>query len=230
MSDSVARFSVRCFIVIQICFYYPERSPVYWSFNGPVTFGKKVKLVFFSGGWISQQHPTFWRNGVWFQRNSVFFYPSHLQPLSPVVFFGFIFVLYLNPVSRCCCCIGCIPTSFILRSSPHTHPSLLFSPRCHLPSILNIVPRERPPTTDGRFRICPVVTRTADITDWGFVCESISAVLSRGKRDPLIKCNIPEGLVFPVVTPTWNWCLLITIITLPLVYTHTSSLPFALLL
>lgn len=114
-----------------------------------------------------------------------FCYHSHFQPLSPAHFFGFIFVLDLNPVSRCCCCIGCIPTSFILCSSPHTHPSLLFSPRCHLPSILNILPRGvgKTPATDGGFRICTVVTRTAIITDWGFTCESLSGILSCGRRD-----------------------------------------------
>lgn len=51
-----------------------------------------------------------------------FCYHSHFQPLSPAHFFGFIFVLDLNPVSRWYCCIGCIPTSFILCSSPHLTP------------------------------------------------------------------------------------------------------------
>lgn len=107
--------------------------------------------------------------------NWSFCYHSHFQPLSPAHFFGLIFVLDLNPISRCCCCIGCIPTSFILCSSPHTHPSLLFSPRCHLPSILNILPRGvgKTPATDSGFRICTVVTWTAIITDWGFACESL---------------------------------------------------------
>lgn len=137
---------------------------------------------------------------------------SHFQPLSAADLFSFILVLYLNPVSHCCCCIGWIPTSFIIRSSPHTHPSLLFPPRCHLPSILNMLlwGVGKTATTDGDFRICPVVTQTAIITDWGFTWENIS-----GRRDILIKCKIPECHIFIVVTPTWNWCLIINI-TLPL--------------
>lgn len=165
-----------------------------WSFSAVDNFHSSVphlgELEFDSRGFCLPITPTFSLFLLWI---------SLLSSLS-----------LISVVSRCCC-IGGIPTSFILRSPPHTHPSrsplgVIFPP--FLTFSYGGLERPRPR------RICPVVAGTADRTDWGFAVKTY--LLSCGRRGVLIKCNIPEGHILPVVTPTWKWCLLITTITLPL--------------
>lgn len=125
-SNSAARFPDRCFRITQICSCYPERSSVYSSLNGPVTFEKKSNLSFSAMDNFHSSIPHFGEMEFDFREIWSFSFHSHFQPLSPPLVSSLSFSL--NPVSHCCCCIGCIPASFILRSSPHTLPLLLVLP------------------------------------------------------------------------------------------------------